>query len=120
LREPDRAVQHDHGRDDDRIDRPAGVALEAPCEQRDHDRHQQQVDQRILELRRQPPPSRARRRLPQHVRAVGREPARGLGGSQAGVEVRAEGLRDGLGVVDRWVIESAGCCMWRLLHPNSA
>ena len=43
-------------RDDDRVERHAGAALDQPRQQRDHDRREQQVDERVPELREELPP----------------------------------------------------------------
>ena len=98
LHEAQGAVEQHDGRDHDRIDRPAGAAFEPPGGQRDRDRGQQQVDQRVLEMRQHAAPRRQRWRAAQHVAAVLREPLGGFCGAEAAFEIGAERVRNVGGV----------------------
>ena len=69
-------VEQDDQRDDDRIHRPAARALDHPGDERDGDGAQQQVDERILELRQEATPGGCARSRSELVGAVLREPAR--------------------------------------------
>jgi hypothetical protein len=93
LHVAEHAVEQHDDRDHDRIDRPA-AALDCPGNERNGDRPQQQVDQRVLELRQHQPPARCRRGGAQLVRSVPRQAAGRFGAAQAALEIGFADARD--------------------------
>ena len=65
--------------------------LEGPGRQRDGDGAQQQVDQRVLEVRQHTPPGRDWRRAAQFVAALLGQAPRGIGGAEALGGIRCQG-----------------------------
>ena len=91
LHETHQRIECHDDDDHQRIHRPAMVALQPPGRQRHQHRHQQQADQRVLELRQQAAPGGNRGDGREAVRPVFGEAARGLGGGQAlaGIDLQA-------------------------------
>ncbi len=112
----ERRVDDEDEHDDDGVERQClglgtwrGVgAFDEPCDQRDAGRGEQQVDQRIFELREEFPPFRHGRRGCEFVRAILFEPSFGFGAAESGVRVDAERLRHLCGVGERRIGRSFG------------
>ena len=94
LDETEDAVKQDNGRDDQGVDRQAGRALGQPCGDRDRNRHQQEVDERILELRQDLPPERHRWFGPQLVGPIALQTAFGFGRCEPRCGLYAQIARD--------------------------
>lgn len=82
-------------------------AFDPPRDQCHRDRRQQQVDQRVLELRQHMSPSRYLRHRTQFIRPVLREPARSFLRAQTGLDIHThtQCRRHGIGIHDRRVAD---------------
>jgi len=104
LHPADHGIEHDDDGDNDRVQRPAVAPFDDPGRQRHGGSQQQQVDQRILQLRQGPTPGGHGRHGTEFIGTVARQPASGLGGRQTAGEVGLAGDCDRVCGDDRRIL----------------
>ena len=94
LHVAEHGIREDDRSDHDRVVRRSLAALQHPGDQRDHDRREQQVDQRVGELPEELPPLRHTLRRLEPVRAEPLQPRPGLRPAKAAARVGRERRSD--------------------------